>query len=148
MQRSSPNRKRRPEQAQFWQDPDLPGIEILDAHYFTHSFARHSHSGFVISIIEDGAGAFWYKGCVCSSPAGYLGLLNPDEPHTGQVLSEMGWKYRALYIAPEILPKVAHDTGFVDQSHLTRRFKQIVGCTPGQVLKYQCHPQECTRPGV
>lgn len=30
--------------------------------------------------------------------------------------------------------QVAADTGFVDQSHLTRRFKRIVGVTPGQYV--------------
>ena len=109
MKRLSTTQKKQPERAQFWRAPDLPGIEILHAHYFTHSFARHFHSGFVISIIEGGAGAFWYKGCVYPSQPGCLGLLNPDEPHTGQVLSEQGWKYRALYIAPEILDQVAQD---------------------------------------
>jgi AraC-like DNA-binding protein len=27
---------------------------------------------------------------------------------------------------------VAHQTGFADQSHLTRRFKRLVGVTPGR----------------
>jgi len=30
------------------------------------------------------------------------------------------------------IAQVAHDTGFADQSHLTRHFKRIVGVTPGQ----------------
>ncbi len=30
---------------------------------------------------------------------------------------------------------VAHETGFVDQSHLTRQFKRIMGFTPGQYSK-------------
>jgi AraC-like DNA-binding protein len=30
---------------------------------------------------------------------------------------------------------VAFDTGFSDQSHLTRRFKRVVGVPPGQYAK-------------
>jgi AraC-like DNA-binding protein len=33
------------------------------------------------------------------------------------------------------LTEVAFETGFVDQSHLTKRFKRIVGVTPGQYRK-------------
>ena len=80
---------KQPDRAQFWQEPDL-GIEVLHAHYFAHSFARHSHSEFVISLIEGGAGSFWYKGCFYPSPPGHLVILNPDEPHTGQASSERG----------------------------------------------------------
>lgn len=32
------------------------------------------------------------------------------------------------------IPQVAFETGFVDQSHLTRQFKRFVGVTPGQYL--------------
>ncbi len=32
------------------------------------------------------------------------------------------------------IPQVAYETGFVDQSHLTRHFKRLVGVTPGQYL--------------
>ncbi len=97
------------EWAQFWQEPDLLGIEILHAHYFTHSFARHSHSEFVISLIECGAGSFWYKGSVHPSPPGHIVILNPDEPHTGQASRDMGWKYKALYVAPEVMEGIAQD---------------------------------------
>ena len=37
------------------------------------------------------------------------------------------------YLAQGCLPvTVAHETGFVDQSHFSRQFKQITGLTPGQ----------------
>ena len=45
------------------------------------------------------------------------------------------YRARQLILAGESIAQVAYDTGFVDQSHLTRRFKQIVGCTPGRVFK-------------
>ena len=44
---------------------------------------------------------------------------------------------KQLILSGESIAQVAHDTGFVDQSHLTRRFKRIVGCTPGRLLRYQ-----------
>ena len=38
---------------------------------------------------------------------------------------------RYLVAAGEPLTSVAYDAGFADQSHLTRRFKQAFGITPG-----------------
>ncbi|MEM8643165.1 MAG: helix-turn-helix domain-containing protein, partial [Cyanobacteria bacterium P01_G01_bin.54] len=34
--------------------------------------------------------------------------------------------------------EVADDTGFADQSHLTRHFKRFVGVTPGQYVLGCC----------
>jgi AraC-like DNA-binding protein len=95
------------EQAKFWRDPDLAGLEILHASYLTHSFAPHSHGCFVTSVIDKGAGTIWYRGALHFAPAGSLVLLNPDEMHTGQVQSEDGWRYRALYPSMELLSHVA-----------------------------------------
>ncbi len=41
---------------------------------------------------------------------------------------------RQLLLAGRPIAAVALDTGFADQSHLTRRFKRIVGVTPGQYV--------------
>ncbi|MBD2103528.1 AraC family transcriptional regulator [Leptolyngbya sp. FACHB-261] len=101
--------KRIQDEATFWQDPELDGVEILHAHYVTQSFSRHTHNAFVISLIEQGEGAFWYRGSLRHSSAGSLGLLNPDEPHTGHVLGNIGWTYRALYVDPGLLLRVAQD---------------------------------------
>lgn len=104
---SKPNKQA--EWAHFWQEPDLLGIEVLHACYFTHSFARHSHSEFVISLIEGGAGSFWYQGWTHPSPPGHLVILNPDEPHTGAAADAMGWQYKALYITSETLGQIVQD---------------------------------------
>lgn len=42
---------------------------------------------------------------------------------------------RALLNQGWPIAHVAHEAGFVDQSHLTRRFKRILGMTPGQYRK-------------
>ena len=41
------------------------------------------------------------------------------------------------------IAQVAHQTGFVDQSHLHRCFKNFVGLTPGQFLKMSNIVQDC-----
>lgn len=42
------------------------------------------------------------------------------------------WRAKALLAAGRPIAEVAIDVGFVDQSHLTRHFKRIVGVPPGQ----------------
>lgn len=42
---------------------------------------------------------------------------------------------KSLLIAGHRLAQVAFDTGFVDQSHFTHRFKRAVGVTPGQYAR-------------
>jgi AraC-like DNA-binding protein len=41
------------------------------------------------------------------------------------------------------IAQVAQQTGFIDQSHLHRRFKNFVGLTPGQFLKMSNFVQDC-----
>jgi AraC-like DNA-binding protein len=41
-------------------------------------------------------------------------------------------KAKQFLISGDSLTEVAHKTGFVDQSHFTHRFKNMVGVTPGQ----------------
>ena len=51
-------------------------------------------------------------------------------PHEHQMQLRLALA-RTLVEAGEPLSSVAYDAGFADQSHLTRRFKQAFGVTPG-----------------
>jgi AraC-like DNA-binding protein len=53
-----------------------------------------------------------------------------DSPHEYQMQLRLALA-RTLVEAGEPLSSVAYDAGFADQSHLTRRFKQAFGVTPG-----------------
>nr|BBH92094.1 hypothetical protein KTA_02930 [Thermogemmatispora argillosa] len=65
------------ETASFWRDSDLGDLEVLHASYLTHAFAPHRHASFVLSIIDQGAGALWYRGAIHLAPAGSQGLAEP-----------------------------------------------------------------------
>jgi AraC-like DNA-binding protein len=43
-------------------------------------------------------------------------------------------KAKQMLIDRVPISRVAVETGFADQSHLTRHFKQVVGVTPGQYI--------------
>ena len=55
-------------------------------------------------------------------------------PHTYLVQTRVK-KAREMITAGKPIARVAADTGFTDQSHLTRHFKRITGATPGQFSK-------------
>lgn len=50
------------ERASFWRAPDIGDLELLHATYISHSFSRHTHSGYVIGVIEQGVEVFYYRG--------------------------------------------------------------------------------------
>lgn len=49
---------------------------------------------------------------------------------------------KCLLLAGLPITQVALDTGFTDQSHFTKRFKQIVGVTPGQYQRHSKNIQD------
>ncbi len=49
---------------------------------------------------------------------------------------------KQLLLAGQSDATVAYETGFADQSHLTRRFKQVYGVTPGHVLQHRKNIQD------
>ena len=100
------------ESTKFWRAATLGDVELLRATYITHSFAPHSHEGYAIGVIEQGAETFAYRGEVHVAGAGQVVLINPGEIHTGQALSQAGWSYRMLYPAAELVCQaVAQLTG-------------------------------------
>jgi AraC-like DNA-binding protein len=85
------------------------GLQLMQARFRTRSFARHSHEGFGIGVIEQGALGFSYRGENVVAPAGRINTVNPDEVHTGHSATEQGWTYRMFYCSAELLQQMAED---------------------------------------
>lgn len=88
---------------QFRRLKNFPGLELFKAVNFQHRFSRHSHSGYALGVIEQGALGFFYKGENLVASPGIINLVVPDEPHDGQPLTEHGWTYRMFYFEPQLL---------------------------------------------
>ena len=86
------------EWARFWL---RGGVEHLHARYLTHTFAPHTHAGYVIAVVEGGVQAFRYRGADHHAPPEHLIFINPGEVHTGYAKTDEGWCYRPLYPAVE-----------------------------------------------
>lgn len=96
------------EQTHFWHNVELGiSFEALTATYFTHSFAKHTHEGFAIGVIERGAETFYYRGAIHVAGAGSVVVINPGELHTGQAVTSEGWSYRMIYPAADLLERAA-----------------------------------------
>jgi AraC-like DNA-binding protein len=95
------------EKTNFWRDPALGNLELLQATFVTHSYARHTHEGYAIGVIERGAEQFERGKEHHVAPQGSLVVINPGEVHTGSAAVEGGWSYRMLYPDPALLQQAA-----------------------------------------
>jgi AraC-like DNA-binding protein len=98
------------ERARYWEHPGLPGVDLLHARYIRHTFARHTHEGYVICAVTDGVEGIGLPGRSERAGAGGVVLINPETPHTAYAGTEGGWAYRVLYPAPGVVTSVAAET--------------------------------------
>ncbi|MGV9990626.1 AraC family transcriptional regulator [Streptomyces sp. NPDC003374] len=109
------------ERARHWRYEELPGVDLLRARYVRKAFVRHTHEHFVIAAIAEGVEVFHHGGSDQYAGPGTLALVNPETPHTGRAGVPEGWRYGAVYPAPDLVAGIAAETtalrgtpGFVD----------------------------------
>lgn len=78
--------------------PAVDGVEVLHAHFRVHEYARHAHESTTVALVDSGAAAFVYRGESFAAPAGSSFVINAGAVHTGQSLTEQGYRYRVLYL--------------------------------------------------
>jgi len=83
--------------------PARPGFERCEAFFAGHAFDPHRHDSYAIAITLGGLQAFGYRGAEQRSLPGQAVVLHPDEKHDGHAGSEVGFRYRILYIAPRLI---------------------------------------------
>lgn len=89
--------------AQFARCPSLDGLEVLSARLVAHSFSKHMHECYTVSLNYDGRGAFDCRGEIRDAAPGTCNLLAPGELHTGHATSARGWIYRNLYVETPLM---------------------------------------------
>jgi len=92
--------------ASFRHLEQLPGVELYHAHISRYAFEPHTHEAFGIGAIELGAERFRYRGAQHVAPACSVITMNPDELHTGEAETADGWRYRMVYLDPDLLEEV------------------------------------------
>ncbi|MCL1125581.1 helix-turn-helix transcriptional regulator [Shewanella surugensis] len=99
------------ERADYHFTEELGGIERLDASYHKQNFSRHSHEGYTVGVIEEGAQRFFRTGNNHIAPQHSIILINADEVHSGQSATENGWSYRAMYPVPALFESISRELG-------------------------------------
>ena len=107
MKSSERAKKNNKEEAKIWHSNELGHLECLRANYVTHSFARHTHEGFAIGVIERGTEVFNYRGSRYKAGKGQIILINPAEVHDGNGIGRDGWAFSIFYADPNILHRAA-----------------------------------------
>ncbi|MBJ9865137.1 MULTISPECIES: AraC family transcriptional regulator [Citrobacter] len=120
--------------ARFRHLAQVPGVELYHAHISRYAFEPHTHEAFGIGAIEAGAERFRYRGTQYVAPAHSVVTMNPDELHTGEAETADGWRYRMIYLEPDLLAAVTgirhwwfHDV----TRHDPRRSRQICSLIHG-----------------
>ena len=103
---------------------ELNGLEMLKASYQDTQFSKHTHEGYCIGLIDEGAQSFLRTGNQHIAPQGDIILVNADEVHTGSSAVETGWCYRAIYPTPEMIQEISQD--FFNESGFMPWFPQAV----------------------
>jgi AraC-like DNA-binding protein len=92
--------------ARFRHLAQVPGVELYHAHISRYAFEPHTHEAFGIGAIEMGAERFRYRGTQYVAPVNSVVTMNPDELHTGEAETAEGWRYRMVYLEPDLLEEV------------------------------------------
>ncbi|MEY2229204.1 AraC family transcriptional regulator [Streptomyces sp. BF23-19] len=101
----------RREWARHWQYAELPGLDLLRAHYVRHTFPRHAHDGYVIAAVTGGVEEIGLPGHVVRAGPGSVVLINPEVPHTARAGVPEGWAYATLYPSRALITEVAEEIG-------------------------------------
>ena len=100
------------DRVEFRRPEHRPGVELYRAHIVDHAFETHAHEGFGLGAIESGVERFRYRGGEHLAAADSLVLMNADELHTGRAETAQGWRYRMLYVEPDVVEAITGDRGW------------------------------------
>ncbi|MFF1479719.1 AraC family ligand binding domain-containing protein [Streptomyces sp. NPDC058301] len=95
------------EWARHWRYPGVPGLELLHARYVSHSFARHSHEGFVFGAVRGGIEDVVLPGETVRARPGTVVMINPEVPHSAHAGVPEGWTYATLYPSAQLIADIA-----------------------------------------
>ena len=127
------------EEALLLRWPDLKGVELLSAEFRNHAFMPHWHDAYMIAAAAMGSERVRRNRVEHVVGPGTLALLNPGEIHDGEAVDpNIGWNFRALYVAPEVMAEVAQDRGLRGRGEL--RFERtLLSDEPGTGIFLKLH---------
>jgi AraC-like DNA-binding protein len=98
--------------SRYWRLDGFGGIELLRADASTHRYARHSHEGYALGIVEAGAHSFAARGREWTAVPGRVVIVNPDDAHTGgPATRDGGYSYRMIYVDEAVICAALDEAG-------------------------------------
>lgn len=116
----------------IWTSPPEQGIERIEARFHGNGFEPHRHDTYAIGLTLAGVQSFSYRREAWASLPGQVIVIHPDEVHDGGAGTELGLRYRMIYISPEKIAEALDANGikglpFVASPVLSdRQFQQDV----------------------
>jgi AraC-like DNA-binding protein len=85
--------------SRYWRLDRIQGVDLLRLDASTHRYARHSHEGYALGVVEAGAHAFTARGRVWTAIPGRVIVVNPEDAHDGgpAALAD-AYSYRMIYV--------------------------------------------------
>jgi len=80
-----------------------PGMERHEAYFAGFAYAPHRHDTYAIGYTVEGVQSFGYRGTEEHSLPGHVMVLHPDELHDGHAGTEDGFRFRMLYLRPDVI---------------------------------------------
>jgi AraC-like DNA-binding protein len=128
-------------------DPLLPGVEVLHAHYLRCQYAPHWHEAVCVAVVSAGAAAFDCGRARHVAPAGSMFVIPAYEVHTGEPAAAAGLGYRVLYIRPASLVGLLDGTGVVEPDSMPGTADLVRQHTPAACALLRFH-QAMTSPAT
>ena len=79
-----------------------PRLERLEAYFGGHAYDPHRHDTYAVGITLAGVQSFHYRGVHRHSLPGRTIVIHPDEIHDGHAGAADGFRYRMIYIPPNV----------------------------------------------
>jgi AraC-like DNA-binding protein len=87
----------------------LENLELLHTTRLTDGYAKHLHEEYSLCWLETGLVKTHYRGEAHLSPVKSFTVMNPAEPHRGEVMSKENVSYYSLYFSAEIMQQLCED---------------------------------------
>lgn len=89
---------------------EFDNLELFRAKAIHYNYARHSHPGYSIGVIESGVGGNYYRGSTYLAPPKSIVLMNPESVHTGYSAEGLPLTYRMFYLSIELVRQIAKES--------------------------------------
>lgn len=89
--------------SRYWRLDAFGGVDLLRADASAHRYARHSHKGYALGVVEAGAHGFVARGKKWAAETNGIVVVNPDDAHDGGPAARDGcYSYRMIYVDSDV----------------------------------------------